>query len=300
MRPLQAARERRPPATVLERIVAETREAARAAQARRRSSRLPNRPRPRGPRPAASARPSPRPGIGVIAEFKRRSPSAGTLRERPDLERILGAYERGGAVAVSILTEEPNFGGSLEDLERLARPARCRCCARTSSSTPTSSHEAARRGRRRDAADRRRARADDELAALHAGRARSSASTCSSRSTTRAELAACARAGRGDHRGQQPRPAGLQRRCRAHRAADGADARAGVIVVSESGISSPEQLERCSEARGAGRARGRDADARRRSSRRAEGALERLRSFRHVRGRHLDALHTDPLILLVT
>lgn len=56
-------------------------------------------------------------GIGVIAEFKRRSPSAGTLRETPDLTEIVSAYERGGAVAVSILTEGPNFGGALEDLK---------------------------------------------------------------------------------------------------------------------------------------------------------------------------------------
>lgn len=56
-------------------------------------------------------------GIGVIAEFKRRSPSAGTLREAPDLVEIVSAYERGGAVAVSILTEGPNFDGALEDLK---------------------------------------------------------------------------------------------------------------------------------------------------------------------------------------
>jgi indole-3-glycerol phosphate synthase len=61
-------------------------------------------------------------GIGVIAEFKRRSPSAGALREHPDLGEIVGAYERGGAVAVSVLTEGPNFEGSLADL-REAREA---------------------------------------------------------------------------------------------------------------------------------------------------------------------------------
>jgi indole-3-glycerol phosphate synthase len=59
------------------------------------------------------------PGIGVVAEFKRRSPSAGPLRENPDLGEIVSAYARGGAAALSVLTEEPNFGGSLEDL-RLA------------------------------------------------------------------------------------------------------------------------------------------------------------------------------------
>ncbi|HWX75128.1 MAG TPA: indole-3-glycerol phosphate synthase TrpC [Solirubrobacteraceae bacterium] len=58
------------------------------------------------------------PGLRVIAEFKRRSPSAGTLREGAELEQIVRAYERGGASALSVLTEGPNFGGSLEDLRR--------------------------------------------------------------------------------------------------------------------------------------------------------------------------------------
>jgi indole-3-glycerol phosphate synthase len=63
-----------------------------------------------------------RPGIGVIAEFKRRSPSAGRLREDADVTSIAAAYERGGASALSVLTEEANFEGSLEDL-RAARAA---------------------------------------------------------------------------------------------------------------------------------------------------------------------------------
>lgn len=58
-----------------------------------------------------------RPGIGVIAEFKRRSPSAGRLREEhADVAEVVGAYERGGASALSVLTEGPNFEGSLDDL----------------------------------------------------------------------------------------------------------------------------------------------------------------------------------------
>jgi indole-3-glycerol phosphate synthase len=56
------------------------------------------------------------PGISVIAEFKRRSPSAGVLRERADLAELVGAYQRGGASALSVLTEEANFGGALADL----------------------------------------------------------------------------------------------------------------------------------------------------------------------------------------
>ena len=56
------------------------------------------------------------PGMSLIAEHKRRSPSAGAIREDLDLAEVVSAYERGGASALSILTEESNFGGSLEDL----------------------------------------------------------------------------------------------------------------------------------------------------------------------------------------
>ena len=57
-----------------------------------------------------------RPGTSLIAEHKRRSPSAGTIREGASCADIVRAYESGGAAAVSILTEEANFGGSLADL----------------------------------------------------------------------------------------------------------------------------------------------------------------------------------------
>ena len=56
------------------------------------------------------------PGIAVIAEFKRRSPSAGALRQAPDLHEMVGVYERGGAAALSVLTEERHFDGTLADL----------------------------------------------------------------------------------------------------------------------------------------------------------------------------------------
>jgi indole-3-glycerol phosphate synthase len=57
-----------------------------------------------------------RPGISLIAEHKRRSPSAGAIREDSTVDRIVLAYERGGAAALSILTEPFHFGGSLDDL----------------------------------------------------------------------------------------------------------------------------------------------------------------------------------------
>jgi indole-3-glycerol phosphate synthase len=63
-----------------------------------------------------------RPGTSLIAEHKRRSPSAGAIREGASCSEIVEAYERGGAAAVSILTEEAHFGGSLADL-REARAA---------------------------------------------------------------------------------------------------------------------------------------------------------------------------------
>jgi indole-3-glycerol phosphate synthase len=62
------------------------------------------------------------PGVSLIAEYKRRSPSAGTLREGASVDDLVRAYERGGAAAVSILTEPHHFGGSLDDL-RAARAA---------------------------------------------------------------------------------------------------------------------------------------------------------------------------------
>jgi indole-3-glycerol phosphate synthase len=62
------------------------------------------------------------PGVSVIAEHKRSSPSAGPIREDATLEDVVVAYERAGAAAVSVLTEESRFGGSLEDLQ-IARDA---------------------------------------------------------------------------------------------------------------------------------------------------------------------------------
>ena len=57
-----------------------------------------------------------RPGVSVIAEHKRRSPSAGRIREGATVTEVVQAYERGGAAALSILTEPFHFGGSLDDL----------------------------------------------------------------------------------------------------------------------------------------------------------------------------------------
>ena len=66
------------------------------------------------------------PRLKIIAEFKRRSPSAGTIRDDLTVSEIARCYDRGGACAISILTDEQYFGGSIADL----------CAARSSTKLP--------------------------------------------------------------------------------------------------------------------------------------------------------------------
>ena len=102
---------------VLERIVAGTRE---EVERRRREvpvAELERRGAQRSPELRAFAAALARPGLSLIAEHKRRSPSAGVIREGVALGAVVEAYERGGASALSILTEGPSFGGSLADLQ---------------------------------------------------------------------------------------------------------------------------------------------------------------------------------------
>jgi indole-3-glycerol phosphate synthase len=103
--------------TILDRILADTR----ATLATRKRERPPASLQAdlAGARPAprfAAALRRPDGAVAVIAEHKRRSPSAGEIRPGSTIADVAAAYERGGAAAMSVLTEERHFDGSLEDL----------------------------------------------------------------------------------------------------------------------------------------------------------------------------------------
>jgi len=99
----------------LEELIAATREGVEARRRERPQAEVERAAGERiGGRPFAEA--LSRPGTSLIAEHKRRSPSAGVIREGASLAEMVTAYERGGAAALSILTEERHFGGSIEDL----------------------------------------------------------------------------------------------------------------------------------------------------------------------------------------
>ncbi len=72
--------------------------------------------RQRPPLDAVAALAADRSKVGIIAEVKRASPSRGSLAEIPDPAALASRYAEGGARAISVLTEERRFKGSLDDL----------------------------------------------------------------------------------------------------------------------------------------------------------------------------------------
>jgi indole-3-glycerol phosphate synthase len=63
------------------------------------------------------------PRLKIIAEFKRRSPSAGIIRDDRSAEEVARLYEQGGGCAISVLTDEVHFGGSIADLRAVRSAA---------------------------------------------------------------------------------------------------------------------------------------------------------------------------------
>lgn len=105
--------------TILDRIVASKRQEIHDARAavpeRALEQRLPHAPPVRDFR-AALQKP---PGVQIIAEVKRASPSAGSISEAGDVVAIARTYEQHGAACVSVLTDGPYFHGSLADLTQV-------------------------------------------------------------------------------------------------------------------------------------------------------------------------------------
>ena len=236
-------RERRATARPAERRRGDRRAAPRRHPGRGRGDR--SRGARRGRRRAAAPRPIAerlaRPGLHLIAEIKRSSPSAGRIAAADeDIVARARAYEAGGAAAISVLCEPHWFGGSVDDLRAvraavavpvlakdfvveeiqlpmLRPPAPTSCCCWPSSIRRSGSR-------------------------VSSSGARSSASSRWSRSTTHASSSARSRRTPA-HRAQQPRPADARRRRRARRRLRELvpDDR---LVIAESGVREPAIVAR--------------------------------------------------------
>lgn len=103
---------------VLDTIIATTRATLPALRAREAEL---ERAAARAPAPPSFLHALRRPTVALIAEVKRRSPSAGAINTGLDPATLAQAYAGGGAAAISVLTDGPFFGGALEDLEAVTR-----------------------------------------------------------------------------------------------------------------------------------------------------------------------------------
>lgn len=104
---------------ILTRILARKEVEVKALAVRKRELRSAAEGAPRGRDLAEALRAGP--NVAVIAEVKRRSPSAGWMRRDISVEAVGRVYAEAGAVAISVLTDQAYFGGALADLEAVRR-----------------------------------------------------------------------------------------------------------------------------------------------------------------------------------
>ena len=249
----------------------EARAAARTSRRRRPSRREPTTARSFATRCA-------RPGLSVIAEHKRRSPSAGVIREDVALEEVVGAYERGGAAALSVLTEDAELRRHRSTISARARAAASLPILRKDFIVdPYQVLEAAGGGRRRDPADRRRAGPRD------AGR-RCTREALGSGLDALVEVHDARRARRSP-RSSAPRIIGINNRDLTtlevdvgRRSSCCPQVPAGALIVAESGFRGRDELERLAAAGVDAVLDRRGADARRRDRGRLPRADRRRRA----------------------
>ena len=86
------------------------------------------------------------PGVGVIAEVKRRSPSKGALATIDDPAHLASEYAAGGARMISVLTEQRRFGGSLADLDAVRAAVQIPVLRKDFVVTPYQVHESRAHG----------------------------------------------------------------------------------------------------------------------------------------------------------
>ena len=157
--------------THLERILATTRVTASASKALVPAAdleRLAAAHQPRGW--AAALRRRAADGPAVIAEIKKASPSKGLIRAEFDAAQLAASYFAGGAAALSVLTDEPFFQGSLRNLQLASAAVPLPCLRKDFIVDEYQIPRSPRPPRRRYPADRRRARGQ-RAATLFPGRA---------------------------------------------------------------------------------------------------------------------------------
>ncbi|MDZ7780136.1 MAG: indole-3-glycerol phosphate synthase TrpC [Gemmatimonadota bacterium] len=179
--------------------------------------------------------------VSLIAECKRRSPGAGEIR--PDLDPVVltTGYERAGARALSVLTDGPYFGGSLEDLADVRRATSIPILRKDFTLSPLQILEA--RGEGADAVLLiARILSDEDLRTLHS-EARALGMDVLVEVHDAAELARATHLGADlvgiNNRDLSTFTSDLATTCRLLD-----DAPAGAVIVSESGIRSVEDVER--------------------------------------------------------